>query len=86
MDDEDVAPGIERDARRAAEVHAGREVGGFGDGDVGERWGWHGGREEEGQRVLHWHIIALPSRYFHMFVFQHRQQNPYCGSGSRMIS
>lgn len=39
MDDVDVAPGVEGDARRAAEIHAGGEMEGVSDGDVGKRWG-----------------------------------------------
>ncbi len=35
MDDEDVALRIERDARRAAEIRAGRQAEGFGNGGVG---------------------------------------------------
>ena len=41
MEDEDIAFGIERHARRAAEVPAGRQLEGFGNRDVGKRWRCH---------------------------------------------
>jgi hypothetical protein len=37
MEDEDVAFGVERDARCAAKVRAGRQMEGFGNRDVGKR-------------------------------------------------
>src|ERR1700733_7196046 len=41
MENEDVALGVERDARGAAEVRAGRKLEGFGNRDVGKRWKFH---------------------------------------------
>ncbi len=37
MDDEDVAFGVERNARRAAKVRTGRQLEGFGNRDIGKR-------------------------------------------------
>jgi hypothetical protein len=41
MDDEDVGSGVERDARRAAKIHAGRQLERLGNRDIGKWWSYH---------------------------------------------
>src|SRR4051794_12815219 len=50
MDDEDVAFGIEGDARGAAKIHAGWQFERFGNRDVGKWWRFHSRRASHAKR------------------------------------